>query len=195
MSRKRKRGGGRKGMDDLKKIKRREAVARHRAKNRESLNEKAKNYASKLRKEHPDKIKERSKRYYKKNRDAIIQRQMKYNAANKESINEKVKKYAQARYRNNKEEIDTRNREWAKKNIDWIREYGRKESAKFRKCNPEKIKALNKRDAALRIEGLSDVYIRQILRDKGLANPPHQLIEIQRMTIKLKRELKNQKHA
>jgi hypothetical protein len=101
-------------------------------------------------------------------------------AANREKIINKARVWAEA----NPEKRKATSRKWYEKNFEMVNSY----SAAQAKANPERARAIQ---AAYR-ERLSDNYVASRL---CTPNPPQELIELKRLTMQIKRELKQQEQS
>ena len=128
---------------------------------------KARERKQKWRKKHPQKLKEQRQRHYQKH---------------KENISKRKKEKRQE----NKEYILSRDRQYYTKNREKIIE----QKKKYRILNPEVFKWSYLKG----ICELNDKYVKTKLREIGIYDPPNELIELKRTTIKLKRTLKTINH-
>jgi len=128
---------------------------------------KARERKQRWRKNHPEKLKEQRQRHYQKHKENISNRKKERRQNNKEEFLKKYREYY------------TKNR---KKIIERVKNY--------RILNPEVFK----RSYLKGISQLNDKYVKTRLREIGLYNPPKELIELKRTTIKLKRTLKSINH-
>ena len=171
----------------------------YRLKNADKIRAKQKEYAE----THKEELAEKRKTKRQLNLEVVRQKEREWYTQNKDAINER-KRRTRAE---NTELYRQTNREWYAKNRDRIRGVSnayRRSRAEFfaaivresRKKNPE----LWKRKDAERIEKITDGYVKNIIATTfGLSAAerkliPEEMINIKRLNIKLKRELKNKKN-
>lgn len=146
-----------------------------------------------------DKAKEMVDRYYKNNKDKIYSQQVLYREKNRESILKRTAEYREKNktkllekasiYReNNREKICDRYKEFVKNNKNKIVEYNQK----YRKSHPETILRLN-RDQCSK---LNNNYVRQqVAKNFPKESITPELIEWKRISIKIKRLIKEKKQC
>lgn len=146
--------------------------------------------ASKYRKCHPEKIKERRIKYTETHRDEILQKSKEYYWSNREDVlkrqrtNIKRKEYRIA----HREEINARSSKWQKEH----RELANKRSKEYRIRNRDRYLELNRANCKRRTKELRDDYIIQTLIQGGF-NPQGitlELITLKRAKIQLDRAIK-----
>lgn len=150
--------------DVTKKGQCRECRRAYSKKYRESHKEYAREYNKKYRESH----KEYSKKYRESNpanKEAQSSRNRRYHAANKEKINERQRAY----HKENAERLLARNRRWRLTNSEQVRQ-------RFRAYT----------------ETLSPGYLARLLK-LPLADCPPELLELKRLHVTLKREIKNER--
>lgn len=100
--------------------------------------------------------KEYMKKYYKNNKEKILEKTSKYHKENKESR----RKYYQDYYVNNKKEIDERNKNWQEENTEYNKKYYIEHSDDI-KMKSKEYKIINKEEISKKQKKyLSDVNVR-----------------------------------
>ena len=131
----------------------------------------------------PIRRKERRKKYYKSNKEKLLEQNKKYREENKEKESKRAKKYREA----NKEIILEKEKKYREEN----REKERKRAKKYNQANKEKLSERRKRDA----ENLTDYYVVRFIIEKSNLTPkdiPQELIEAKRELIKINRFIKKE---
>ena len=160
-----------------------------------------KKYHREYSKKHKDKLNRYYRGYYLKNKEALKQRTRKWNAENKEkkksvgrdyylknkkAHNERSKKY----YHENKEKNKKQRHGYYLKN----RAKTIEKSAIWANENKDRVIAIQRRNQKENIKKLKDPYIRDLLKRIGL-DPTPELIETQRIILKIKRHVKSKSPA
>jgi len=131
----------------------------------------------------PIRRKERRKKYYKSNKEKLLEQNKKYREENKEKESKRAKKYREA----NKEIILEKEKKYREEN----KEKESKRAKKYYKSNKEKLSERRKRDA----ENLTDYYVVRFIIENSNLTPkdiPQELIEAKRELIKINRFIKEE---
>ncbi len=123
------------------------------------------------------------KKYYKANKEKLLEQNKKYREENKEKESKRAKKYREA----NKEIILEKEKKYREEN----KEKERKRAKKYNKANKEKLSERRKRDA----ENLTDYYVVRFIIENSNLTPkdiPQELIEAKRELIKINRFIKKE---
>ena len=130
----------------------------------------------------PEKQKEYSRANWIQNREKETEKHRKWRLSNPEKTKERAKRF----YGNHKENIKNRAKLWVSENRDRHNQNGKRWVA----ANPDKARSCRNRAARDATAKLSDGSVAKMLR-LAKSQLPTELIEIKRLTIQLKRSLKN----
>jgi len=154
-----------------------EGMRRHYENNKEKMVERARRY----REGNKEKIAARARRWREENKEKVAEYSRRYCGENKKKVAESTRRY----YENNKEKIAEGMRRYCENNKEKIAEIKRRHYEN----NKEKIAERKRRHR----KNLTDPYIKGLLRQQGISNPPAELVEIKRQQVIAKRLLQQMK--